>query len=82
MSKHELRAVGVDLIALQAVVRALVRTQARRSPTALCDLLQALSVEAERLRDHVEDAGPAGVLEAWIEDIKEEGMNLRPSMAS
>lgn len=75
-----LHALSVDVLALQAVVRALARSQAQRSQSSLCDLLQALSVEADRLRDATtaanDEAGASGVLDAWIEDLKDEAMGL------
>lgn len=82
MSDSHLRAVSIDLTALEAVVRALTRVQARRSPTALCDLLQALSMEADRLReaavleDDIERSASGGVLDAWIAGIREEAIGV------
>ena len=79
-SDLQLRALSVDVAALQAVVRALARSQARRSQSSLCDLLQALTVESDRLRDPAtandDHAGACGVLDAWIEDLKDEAMGL------
>lgn len=63
-------AVAADLAALQAVVRALADVQAGRSRTALCDLLQALQTQAERLAVD-EDPAAQAVVEAWIDDFRE-----------
>lgn len=75
-----LRALSVDIAALQAMVRALARAQAGRSQSALCDLLHALAVEADRLREPVvandDERVASGVLDAWIEDLKDEAMGL------
>lgn len=76
----DLQSLSVDLAGLQAVVRALARTQAWRSPTALGDLLQALSTEADRLGEACDvsgatsDHGAHAVVQAWIEHIKEEAL--------
>lgn len=72
-------AITTDLIALEAVVRALARTQARRSRSALMDLLESLSAEADRIRTSpafsgVDRDGVCGVLEAWVEDLKAEAL--------
>jgi hypothetical protein len=84
MPASRLHALNTDVVALEAVVRALVRSQAGRSRTALTNLLDALSEESDRL-----GAGsPAGdpdvadvcaVLNGWIEDIKNEAMALQPA---
>ena len=83
MSDSHLRAVSIDLTALEAVVRALARVQARRSPTALCDLLQSLSIEVDRLREaatlideDLEHTASSGVLDAWIAGIREEAIGV------
>lgn len=82
-SQVRLQALSIDLVALEAVVRALARSQARRSPTALGDLLQALSEEADRMGETValfgdSARGEAGcaqaVIEAWMQELKEEAV--------
>ena len=82
-SDDKIEAVSADLIALEAVVRAIARSQARRSPTALGDLLQALETEAHRMAERSEMPGDAGlaettsaraVVEAWIEQLKDEAI--------
>lgn len=79
MYDPRLDAITTDLTALEALVRALARTQARRSRTALADLLDSLSTEADRIRSSpafggIDRAGVSGVLEAWIEDLKVEAL--------
>ena len=79
MYDPRLDAITTDLTALEAVVRALARTHARRSRTALADLLDSLSTEADRIRSTpafggIDRAGVCGVLEAWIEDLKAEAL--------
>ncbi len=79
----KIEALSADLTALEAVVRAIARSQARRSPTALGDLLQALEAEVHRMTDRCELPGDTGqdearsagaVVEAWIEELKDEAM--------
>lgn len=72
-------AITTDLTALEAVVRALARAQARRSRTALTELLESLSTESGRIRTSpaftgIDRAGVCGVLDAWIEDLKAEAL--------
>lgn len=72
-------AIITDLTALEAVVRAVAFTQVRRSRTALTELLERLSGEAERIRTSpefsgIDRAGVCGVLDAWIEDLKAEAL--------
>jgi len=79
MHDPRLDAITTDLTALEAIVRALARTQARRSRTALADLLDSLATEADRIRSSptfggVNRAGVCGVLDAWIEDLKVEAL--------
>lgn len=75
-----LNALSIDVLALQAVVRALARSQANRSPSSLGDLLHALTVEADRLRNATtaanDEAVAGDVVDAWIEDLKDEAMGL------
>ena len=78
MLENRLHAVTVDLVALETVVRALARCQARTSPAALADLLDCLSIESARLGagscpNDPDVAGVCGVLDAWVEEIKAEG---------
>lgn len=75
----ELQAVTTDLVALEAIVRALAQVQARRSPTSLGDLLQALTREADRLHagcseETDTDGAAKAVVESWIEYIKDEAI--------
>lgn len=78
----KISALSADLVALEAVVRALARTHARRSPTALGDLLQALETEVHRMRDQADLPGSGedearsaqAVIEGWIEQLKDEAM--------
>ena len=65
-------ALSADVAALQGVVRALTLIQARRSPTSLGALLQALSVESAGMAN--DDACAAAMIEAWIETLKDEAM--------
>jgi hypothetical protein len=79
MVESRLHSVTVDLVALEAVVRAIARAQARLSRTALSDLLECLSQEADRLGAgaHPNDpdvAGVHGALDSWIEDIRTAGL--------
>lgn len=83
MPPMTLEAVAADLTALEAVVRAMASAQARKSPTALGDLLQALAAEAEQMTAQAElmgdearaEAGSArAVVEAWMEDLKDRAM--------
>lgn len=81
-SDDKITALSADLTALEAVVRALARTQARRSPTALGDLLQSLEAEVHRMRDQADISGSGedearsaqAVVEGWIEHLKDEAM--------
>jgi hypothetical protein len=77
MHDPRLDAIATDLAALEAIVRGLARSQARRSRTSLVELLAALTDEAERIRtcpvfSGVDRSGVCGVLEAWVEDLKVE----------
>jgi len=79
MYDPRLDAITTDLTALEAIVRALARSQARRSRTALADLLDSLSTEADRIRTSpafggVDRTGVCGVLDAWVEDLKVEAL--------
>lgn len=79
--KPTLQALSSDVLALRAAVRALARIQARRSPAAMTELVQALAEETGRLAETVpfydeearDQAAAAGaVMAAWIEDLKAE----------
>jgi hypothetical protein len=77
MSDPRLDAITTDLIALETIVRALARSYARRSRTNLIDLLDCLSIEADRIRTCPTFSGSnrdgvCGVLDAWVEDLKTE----------
>ncbi len=76
------QALASDVLALRAAVRALARIQARRSPAAMSELLQALAEETGRLgeaapvydeaaREQAEAAG--ATVAGWIADIAAEG---------
>ena len=70
-------AIITDMVALESIVRALMRSQAGRSRTAMTDVLDSLSTEADRLRtcptySGVDRSGVCAVLEAWVEDLKSE----------
>lgn len=84
MTATRLHAVNTDLVALEAVVRALARVHARRSRTALTELLEALSEESQTLSAGALPGDPdvaevCDVLHAWIEDLKTEAM-ARPML--
>lgn len=51
--KPTLQALSSDVLALRAAVRALARIQARRSPAAMSELVQALAEETGRLGEAV-----------------------------
>ena len=85
MSDLNLRAVTNDLVALEAVVRALARSHARRSRSALTELLEALALETDRLRTcalpgDTDALGPCSVLDSWIEDLKNEAMDFHQAI--
>lgn len=80
-SSDNLDALASDVLALQAVVRALARLQARRSPAALNDLMQALCEETGRLaetapfydeRARRQAISASSVVGAWIQELREE----------
>lgn len=81
MTQPTLQALASDLLALRATVRALARIQARRSPAALSELVQALAEETGKLgestpfydeegRQQAEAAG--AVVAAFIADLRDE----------
>ena len=75
MVDNRLHDVTVDLVALEAVVRAMARAQARLSRSSLTDLLECLAEESDRLGagtlpNDPDVAGVHGVLEAWVEDLR------------
>ncbi len=77
MHDPRISAIAIDLTALEAIVRGLARSNARRSRTSLVDLLASLTEEAERIRDcpsfsGIDRRAVCGVVEAWIEDLKVE----------
>ena len=77
MSDPRLDVITTDLIALETIVRGLAQSYARRSRTNLIDLLDCLSIEAERIRtcptfSGANREGVCGVLDAWVEDLKAE----------
>lgn len=69
---------AVDLTALQAVVRGLCRAYAGRSPAALSEVLDGLTMEAERLEQAAAltgcrtQTGAWASVEAWIDDFRDE----------
>lgn len=69
---------AVDLAALQAVVRGLCRAYAARSPSALSEVLDGLTAEAERLEEVARltgcrtQAGAWASVEAYIDDFRDE----------
>lgn len=76
-----LEAMSADLLALQAMVRALALVQVRRSPAAMNDLVQALCEETGRLSESLpiydevgrrRAAAAAAVVGAWVEDVRSE----------
>jgi hypothetical protein len=77
MHDPRLDAITTDLTALEAIVRGLARSHARRSRTSLIDLLASMTEEADRIRhcptfSGVDRSGVCGVLDAWVEDLKVE----------
>lgn len=77
MSDTQYAAVAADLAALRAVVRALARTQVRRSHVALDDMLDYLQAEAARLavatpEPKADPKASAAALEDWIDALKAE----------
>lgn len=81
MNKPTLQALSSDMLALRATVRALARIQARRSPAALSELVQALAEETGKLgeatpfydeeaRQQAEAAG--AVVAAFVADLRDE----------
>ena len=83
MNATRLHALTTDVVALEAVVRALVRVETRRSRTALAELQEALAEESDRLSAGSIPGDPdvASILEAlqgWIDDLKAEAADLAP----
>ena len=76
--RADLQSLAVDVTALQAVVRGLSRAYSGRSPAALAEVLDGLSVEADRLEQAANitgdrlQAGAHALVEAWIEDVRQE----------
>lgn len=80
MFESRLHTLTTDLVVLEAVVRALIRVEAVRSPAAMHALLDSLAVEADRLAAGAIPGDPdvAGVSETlnhWIEEIRAEAMD-------
>jgi hypothetical protein len=74
--------VTTDLVALEAVVRALVRVETRRSSAARAELLSALAEESDRLcagalPNDPDVADVCAALGGWIENLKGEVHALR-----
>ncbi len=69
---------AVNLASLQAVVRGLCRAYASRSPSALSEVLDGLTTEAEHLEEIAKltgcrtQTGAWASVEAWIEDFRDE----------
>ena len=74
----DLQTISMDIAALQAVVRGLCRAYAGRSPASLAEVLDGLSVEADRLDDEARitgdgaQAGAHALLEAYIDSFRED----------
>ena len=73
MIESELKALSIDLLALKAVVRALVRAQSRRSLIHRSDLLDSLRQESEAVAsfppNDLTHSAALTVREAWIEEL-------------
>jgi hypothetical protein len=77
MCSSDLQALKIDIVALEAMLRAVIRAQAGQSQSHLHGLLDSLQIEADRLGrfSHLDDLGHRaanGVLEAWIEEFRSE----------
>lgn len=73
MLESELKALAIDLLALKAVLRALVRAQSRRSLSHFSDLVDSLRQESDGLAgfppDDLTHRAALSVLEAWIDEL-------------
>lgn len=88
MNATRLHALTTDVVALEAVVRALVRVETRRSRTAGDELLQALAEESAHLSANSIPGDPdvAAILESlqgWVDELKSLTLDApRPSLTS
>lgn len=88
MTATRLHALTTDVVALEAVVRALVRVETRRSRAAAAELLEALSEESDRLSAGSIPGDPdvGAILESlqgWIDELKYEAHDApRPTLTS
>jgi hypothetical protein len=77
MSDRETPTLAAKIDALNIVVKALARSQAKRSPAAIHDMLDYIAVEADRLTaaSHFVDSNlkeTVVALDTWIDDLKRE----------
>jgi hypothetical protein len=88
MTATRLHALTTDVVALEAVVRALVRVETRRSRSAATELLDALTEETDRLSAGSIPGDPdvAAILESlqgWVDELKSDVLDApRPSLTS
>lgn len=88
MTATRLHALTTDVVALEAVVRALVRVETRRCRAAGAELMQALTEESDRLSAGSIPGDPdvAAILEAlqgWVDELKSDVLDAsRPSLTS
>ncbi|KQW82228.1 hypothetical protein [Brevundimonas sp. Root1279] len=88
MTATRLHALTTDVVALEAVVRALVRVETRRSRAAGAELLEALSEESDRLSAGSIPGDPdvAAILDGlqtWIDELKSDVLDApRPTLTS
>ncbi|GAA0643725.1 hypothetical protein [Brevundimonas lenta] len=83
MLESRLHALTVDLVAMEAVVRALAHAQARKSRTALTDLLECISEEGDRLGagaapNDPDVANVRAALDTWVDDIRAAAAVVEP----
>lgn len=79
------KATQIDLSALEAIVWAVARSQARQSRSSLLDLLDALSERAEHVRyhsasDQAQCDSITAIIDAWMEDLKAEGCSRQQTL--
>ena len=77
-----LQAISIDLAALRSIVLGLSRAIGGRSPGDMADVVEALSIEADRLRQECGDtdsptpAGAGAVVRAYIDSLTEDASTL------
>ncbi|WP_395651633.1 hypothetical protein [Brevundimonas sp.] len=77
-----LQAISIDLAALRSIVLGLSRAIGGRSPGDMADVLEALSIEADRLRQECGDtdsptpAGAGAVVRAYIDSLTDDASTL------